>query len=193
MDGTMQLPDRENQRRLLARARTTAAVCLTGAEPALRRQTPHITGRFGGVFVTFWHGHKLRGCVGTFAATEDVLSTIEDVTASSLTDPRFADDPITADEFASLEIEVSLLTDPVPVADPLSLCVGKHGIVVRLGEKSGCFLPKVATEKNWTAEEFLRQCCVMKAGLPPDAWRDREASVCLFEAHAFREPAVQAL
>jgi uncharacterized protein (TIGR00296 family) len=65
--------------------------------------------------------------------------------------------------------------------------IGTHGIVVRRGSLSGCFLPKVAVEQRWTVEEFLSNCCKMKAGLPPNAWRDQSTGVFVFTADVFSE------
>ena len=180
-------PLSEQQRRELLRwARESAQRILTqsGGDAA---EPPRIEGRFGGAFVTFWSGRDLRGCVGTFASTTDLAATIADVTCSSLADPRFEGDPITAEELPGIEIEVSILTDPQPTPDPLSLVPGTHGIIVRRGARTGCFLPLVASERGWSAAEFLSRCCTMKAGLDADAWRDRETQVLLFTADAFRE------
>jgi hypothetical protein len=61
--------------------------------------------------------------------------------------------------------------------------VGRDGLLVRQGSASGLLLPQVATEWDWTREQFLRQTCV-KAGLEGDAWR-RGARVFRFEAEVF--------
>lgn len=179
----------EEQQLLLQVVRETARNLL-GADAVgdTGESTPPVEGRFGGAFVTFWRGKMLRGCVGTFASTSDIVATLREVTRSSLNDSRFRANPITAEELPRLSIEVSILTDPCPTDDPASLIPGRHGIIIRLGDLSGCFLPKVAVDRAWSAEEFLSQCCVMKAALPADAWRDPETEVCLFEAQAFREP-----
>jgi AmmeMemoRadiSam system protein A len=125
--------------------------------------------------------------MGTFEETNDLGATIEQVTRSSLTDPRFASNPITAQELPELDIEVSVLTKPARTDNPAALVPGRHGILIRRGARSGCFLPKVASERGWSAEEFLSTCCTMKAGLPADAWRDPDTQVQLFEAEAFSE------
>jgi len=129
----------------------------------------------------------LRGCVGQFLATTDIAKTVETVTRASLNDARFRQDPITASELQDLTIEISILSDPVSTDDPLGLTPGLHGIIVRRGDRSGCFLPKVATERGWSAEMFLNHCCTMKAGLPADAWRGPDTEVLLFTAEVFSE------
>lgn len=176
----------EQRRQLLQLARDTAQrACAGGRGPDPAE--PDVPGRIGGAFVTLWNGKRLRGCIGTFQASEDIAGTIEEVTRSSVKDVRFTVDPVTAAELAAIDIEISILSDPVVTDDPLSLVPGQHGIIVRRGDRSGCFLPKVASDRNWSAEEFLSQCCTMKAGLPTDAWRDPETEVLLFESQAFSE------
>lgn len=176
----------EIRRELLRLARETAKRELGAAagEPLPR---PKVEGTFGGAFVTFWAGGRLRGCVGRFGTTTDIARLIESVTRSSLGDRRFATDPITAAELPSLNIEISILSDTEVTGDPLSLVPGRHGIVVQRGGRSGCFLPKVATQRGWTAAEFLSNCCSMKAGLAPDAWREPGTEVLLFTAEVFAE------
>jgi AmmeMemoRadiSam system protein A len=166
------------RRALLLVARETARKVL-GLPPGIPEVPPKIAGCFGGAFVTFWAGKRLRGCVGTFVPTEDIVGTIQEVTRQSLADSRFVTDPIRALELDRLDIEISILSDLKPTADPLALIPGTHGILVKQAGKSGCFLPKVASERGWTAKEFLSHCCVMKAGLPQDGWRLPGAEVLL--------------
>jgi len=170
---------------LLPFARNCACRALGGTPAPDDR--PRIEGRFGGAFVTFVRGKTLRGCVGRFEPTTEIVDTVEEVTRASLADSRFANHPITLDELGELTIEVSLLTDPFPTDDPLSLVPGTHGVIVRAGGRSGCFLPKVASERGWTAEEFLSNCCATKAGLADDAWRSPETEVLLFTADVLSE------
>ena len=189
MFAVQEITDSKRLRMLLRIARRTAelelgapSVCCTVGE-----ETATIDGRFGGAFVTFCRGKRLRGCVGSFSATDNIEETIRDVTRKSLVDSRFVTNPITAEELPSLNIEISLLTEPVETTDPLSLVLGYHGIIVRRGAQSGCFLPKVSSERSWNAERFLSNCCTMKANLPADAWRKPDTSVWFFTAQVFSE------
>jgi len=169
---------------LLAHVRAAAERAL-GDDPATPLAAPALRGRFGGAFVTFYRGKALRGCIGTFAPTTDLVATLESVTRSSLADPRFIHNPVTLEELPSLTIEISVLTDPVRTLSPETLVPGTHGIIITRGSQSGCFLPEVATDRGWSAGEFLSQCCTMKAGLPADAWRNPKTSVYLFTAETF--------
>lgn len=180
-------PLEEGERRqLLRRARRAAREAL-GAADSEEATEAGIDGRFGGAFVTLWAGKRLRGCVGSFASTDDIGPTVSEVTKLSLGDARFAAHPVTLDELCSINIEISILSAVERVDDPASLVPGVHGVLVRRGEKSGCFLPKVATERQWAAEEFLSNCCTMKAGLPADAWRSSDTEVLWFTAEVFSE------
>ena len=176
----------EQKRALLRAARNTACDML-GRTLGPPQPESAIDGRFGGAFVTFWAGKRLRGCVGSFASTDDIIATVREVTRRSLADPRFASHAITADELSDLEIEISILSALEPTTDPLALQRGIHGIMITRGSKSGCFLPQVGTESGWSTEEFLCNCCTMKAGLPAGAWREGDTEVSLFTADVFSE------
>ncbi len=171
---------------LLAVARASARQAL-GVAVRAPNDIPVISGRFGGAFVTLWNEGRLRGCMGSFAPTTNVPARVAEVARSVLSDPRFRDDPVTASEIDALTFEVSVLSDLMATDDPLSLVPGVHGVLIRQGGRSGCFLPKVATDHGWSAKEFLRQCCVQKAGLARDAWRDASCTVSLFTVDSFRD------
>lgn len=177
----------DHERKYLLQYARASAARILGTPFEQLSETPNITGTFGGVFVTFWLGKTLRGCVGTFEITQDIVTTIEEVTQGSLQDPRFAANPVTAQELQKLTIEISILSDTTLLSDPLTLVLGYHGIIIRKGPKSGCFLPHVATQKEWSIEEFLSNCCSMKAELPPDSWQDPDTEVLVFSAEVFSD------
>ena len=56
------------------------------------------------------------------------------------------------------------------------------------GLHSGLLLPQVAPEWGFDSLEFPSQTCV-KAGLPPDAWLDKDTMVEHFQAQIFAEVA----
>jgi uncharacterized protein (TIGR00296 family) len=76
------------------------------------------------------------------------------------------------------------------IASPDEIKLGKHGVLVRKGFNSGVFLPQVATETGWTKEEFLSTLCAEKAGLPPEAWKDKSTEIYIFTAEVFSEKEV---
>jgi len=138
-----------------------------------------------GVFVTLHKGERLRGCIGTFDASDDLLPTLRRIAVAATQDPRFRATPIGARELAEISIEISLLSPMRRLANPMDLVLGRDGIYIRRGSRSGCFLPDVATEQGWDKAEFLSQCCAHKAGLPPDAWRSAETEVSVFSVEKF--------
>ena len=91
---------------------------------------------------------------------------------------------MTADEAPRVSIEISVLgpLEPIDPATHGAVVVGRDGLVVEQGRRRGLLLPQVASERGWTAEEFLRQTSI-KAGLAPDAWRT--ATVSRFSADVF--------
>jgi AmmeMemoRadiSam system protein A len=137
-----------------------------------------------GVFVTIKRAGQLRGCLGTLDCVCDIGPEVARCAADAASaDPRFT--PVAFHELAELSIEVSVL-GPLERIDPFepgAITIGHHGLVVEQGRCRGLLLPQVATEWNWTREQFLRQTCV-KANLAPDAWR-HGAIVYRFDAEVF--------
>jgi uncharacterized protein (TIGR00296 family) len=72
------------------------------------------------------------------------------------------------------------------IADTNEIEIGKHGLYMIRGGNTGLLLPQVATQHQWKREEFLSQTCV-KAGLPAQAWKDRETQIYIFSAQIFSE------
>ncbi len=146
---------------------------------------PELTANCG-CFVTLKNNEKLRGCIGQFTSDKPLIELIVDMAkASATSDPRFFNDPVTADELEQLDIEISVLSPLKRTDEPLSLKLGVDGVYIKKGGASGCFLPQVATETGWSKEEFLSHCCAHKAGLSADAWQDPETQVYLFGAEVF--------
>ncbi|MFH0982413.1 MAG: AmmeMemoRadiSam system protein A [Planctomycetota bacterium] len=172
--------------KLLAFARNMVQAELTSPSAVEKpRDLPNLP--HGGAFVTLKNRGRLRGCMGTFSPRETLLETIECAARLAADDPRFRNYPVTPEEMDDIRIEISVLSSPEPTDRPEALEVGRHGIWIRRGLASGCFLPQVATERNWSVEQFLSNCCAMKAGLAPDAWKDPETEVLLFAAEIIAE------
>lgn len=146
--------------------------------PALRRDM--------GAFVTLSlrQNHRLRGCIGEIQPFRPLWKAVLGrAVDAAFRDPRFL--PLTAREFADVEIEISALTPAVPVGSWRDIVIGRHGMTLSKNGRSAVFLPQVAPEQGWGIEETLTNLA-MKAGLPPDAWRDG-ASFTVFEAIVFHE------
>jgi len=140
-----------------------------------------------GCFVTIHNHGQLRGCIGVFQSDKPLLKNVVEMAAEAAHDSRFTMNPLTSAELDRIDIEISILSPLELTHDPLSLELGTHGIYIKRGWTSGCFLPQVATETGWTREEFLSNCCSGKAGLPPDAWKRSDTQVFLFTAEVFGE------
>jgi len=141
--------------------------------------------RDGAAFVTLRKEGRLRGCMGRMQATSPLYKTvIRMAIAAASEDPRFR--PVRPDELGDIHIEISVNTPLRPVSGPDEIVLGKHGVVVTKGFRQGVFLPHVATETGWTKEEFLRNLCAHKAGLPPDEYT-KDARLYVFTSVTFEE------
>ncbi|HKQ63319.1 MAG TPA: AmmeMemoRadiSam system protein A [Candidatus Polarisedimenticolaceae bacterium] len=168
----------------LARAAIREAL-LHDSALARERQAVEITAGLAaprGVFVTL-RAEELRGCVGRVVGDKPLHVAVAEVARqSALEDPRFP--PVSAAELPQLRIEISALTPLRPLADITALVLGRDGVQLSYRGRRSVFLPQVAIEQGWGAEEFLQQLS-RKAGLPPEAWRD--AVLEAFEAEVFSE------
>jgi len=137
-----------------------------------------------GAFVTLHQEEVLRGCIGTFEATDPLWYTIQRMAISAATaDPRFPS--VKVAELESLHFEISVLS-PLWEASPEEIQIGTHGIYLSRGFQRGVLLPQVAVEYGWDRETFLEHTCI-KAGLPHGAWKAPETKVEIFSAEVFGE------
>jgi AmmeMemoRadiSam system protein B/AmmeMemoRadiSam system protein A len=136
-----------------------------------------------GAFVTLHNRGNLRGCIGYIRAQKPLYQTISEMArAAAFQDSRFK--PVTQGELADLDIEISVLTPLAKVSEIEDIRVGEHGIYIIKDHHSGLLLPQVATEQKWDRESFLQHTCT-KAGLPEDAWKDKETEIYIFSADIF--------
>ena len=182
----------QQEQTLLRVACEAIEAAVSGKEaPAVTSDDPDLNVRQG-CFVTIKNSGRLRGCIGNFTSDKPLIELVSEMAVSAATrDPRFLMEPIIANEFESLEVEISVLSPMELTDDPASLRLGIDGIYIVNGARSGCFLPQVATETGWTETQFLTYCCVEKAGLSADAWEDPDTKVYLFTADAFSSPFIQ--
>ena len=138
-----------------------------------------------GVFVSLHEGETLRGCIGTIEAEKPLYRIIQEMAVAAATrDPRFA--PVEEGELDDLTIEISVLGVRREVRGPDEIVIGVDGLWISHGERRGLLLPQVAVQASWDAVTFLTRTC-HKAGLPPEAWRDPEATVTAFQAQVFSD------
>ncbi len=151
----------------------------------IKENDPALT-QIMGVFVTLHKQGQLRGCIGNITASSPLYLTVRDIAVESASaDPRFS--PVRLDELKDIEIEISALSALQKVNSVDKIEMGKHGVIIKRGFKSGVFLPQVARETGWSKEEFLSQLCAQKAGLSADAWKDKDTQIQIFSSEVFSE------
>jgi AmmeMemoRadiSam system protein A len=137
-----------------------------------------------GAFVTLLKNGELRGCIGRFDSSEPLYRVVQHMAIAAATeDNRFPQ--VSRDEIGSLEIEISALTPMRKISSADEIELGRHGIYIKKGNRSGTFLPQVAIETGWTKDDFLGHCARDKAGLGWDGWKDAE--IYVYEANVFSE------
>jgi len=138
-----------------------------------------------GAFVTLKEHGELRGCIGYMSPVKQLCMTVRDVAAlAAVEDHRFP--PVTPAELGRLEYEISVLSPMRRVLDIQEIKVGKHGLLIKKGDKEGVLLPQVPVEQNWDRKRFLEEVC-LKAGLPRETWKEEDADLFLFSALVFNE------
>jgi len=137
-----------------------------------------------GAFVTLNENKQLRGCIGLFGNDMPLYKVVEEMAESAaFGDPRFF--PVRKDELDKIDIEISVLSPMKKIKNIDQFILGKQGIYISKGGRSGTFLPQVEDETHWSKEEFLGHCARDKAGLAWDGWKD--ADLYTYEALVFRE------
>lgn len=180
--------DEQAKRILLGIARKSIRAALKKEpNPLVSCNHPDLQGKLG-VFVTLKTCGQLRGCIGRFLSDIPLYQLVSEMAAASATDDsRFEHNRITPSELDRLDIEISVLSPLTRINNPLDFELGKHGIYIKKGFCTGCFLPQVATETGWSKEEFLSYCCSHKAGLPSNAWRHKEVEIYIFTTQIIEE------
>jgi uncharacterized protein len=172
----------DQRRALVAAARASVSNRVGGATLSLMALADLPSA--SGVFVTLKCSGRLRGCLGVIEMAAPLGAEVVRCAADAATcDPRFP--PLTANELVDLSIEVSVLgpLERINPSAPEAIVLGRHGLVIEMGDRRGLLLPQVALEWQWSREQFLRQTC-LKAKLAPDAWQ-RGAYVYRFDAEVF--------
>ncbi len=124
-------------------------------------------------FVTLNRQGMLRGCIGHLEATLPLVEDVaENAFSAAFRDPRFP--PLGDDEYARLELHISVLTPAEPLnceseSDLLKqMRPFRDGLILAEGIRRGTFLPSV-WEQLPEPRDFLRHL-KRKAGLPDDYW-----------------------
>jgi len=141
-----------------------------------------------GCFVTLTHDGKLRGCIGNTQARDPLFrSVMSNACGAAFRDTRFSS--VRGTEIPELEIEISVLTTPNPLAYASAAdLLGKlrpnvDGVVLKVEGKTATFLPQV-WEKIPIAADFLNELA-RKARLPTSAWRGPDVEVSTYQVESF--------
>lgn len=96
-----------------------------------------------GVFVTLHKQGELRGCIGHIEPRRAHLyeEVAEVARASATADPRFA--PVRPEELDQLDLDVSVLEPPEPIAGPEALDPAVYGVIATAGQRSALLLPGI--------------------------------------------------
>jgi len=178
---------KEDQKTLLKIARETVENYIKeGKIPEYKIDSPDLNKKLG-AFVTIKKHGNLRGCIGRFSPTDIPLYQVvsQMAIAAATQDVRFT--PVKVDELKDLTYEISVLSPLKRIDDWRKIEIGKHGVQIRYGLRSGVFLPQVATENNWNLETFLSMLCIEKLGLPGNCYKEKEAQIYVFTAQVFGE------
>lgn len=178
--------NRDEQKELLKIARQTVESYISqGIVPQFQVSSPALMQK-SGAFVTIKKRGNLRGCIGLFEPDIPLYKVVTEMAiAAAVKDARFY--PVQPQELPDLKYEISVLSPLEKINDWRKIEVGKHGVEIRKGLRSGVFLPQVATENNWDRETFLENLCSQKAGLAPDCYKDKDTELYIFTAQVFGE------
>lgn len=146
-----------------------------------------------GCFVTLTIKGELRGCIGNILPDRPLAeAVVSNSRLAALSDSRFS--PVTPAEVPDIDIEVSVLSTPTQLhfisADDLmkKLRPRIDGVVLKIGEHRATFLPQVWDQLS-NPNDFLNHLTT-KAGLYPQAWRDGNTELLIYQVEAFKESEV---
>jgi AmmeMemoRadiSam system protein A len=138
-----------------------------------------------GAFVTLRRRDtgELRGCRGEYRPQRPLIeSVIRQAIASATDDPRFP--AVEEPEVPCLSIRINALT-ALRRIESREIDLGRHGLVVQQGRRSGLLLPEVPRLFGLrTPEEFLK-ALYRKAGLPHEAATHDDVELFAFETEAW--------
>ena len=175
---------RERGFALLAARSALITFLARGVVPRSRTFSPSLL-QLRGSFVTLRRRDtgELRGCRGECRPLRPLIhSVIQQTICSATDDSRFR--PVTDEEVAHLTIRISALT-PLERIQPHAIVLGRHGLVIVKGPRSGLLLPEVPAHFGLqTVEEFL-DALYRKAQLGPRNVTDDDIELFSFETEAW--------
>jgi AmmeMemoRadiSam system protein A len=175
---------------LIARQALQEAFKDLPTSPLDYNRLPPILMEDGATFVTITINGELRGCVGTLEAYQPLAEDVREHTlAAAFKDYRFP--PLQPEELPDVEIEISRLTKPKPLAyqnpqDLLKLLrPGIDGVLLQDGIRRATFLPQV-WEKLPNPVMFLSHLC-QKMGVDSNLGKVKNLTVSTYQVEMFHE------
>jgi hypothetical protein len=177
---------------LLELARKTLLQVTAGGEvpEVAQKDVPPKLAEKQACFVTLTEAGTLRGCIGHLMAMEPLYQAVaENTRNAALRDPRFL--PVKPEEVDKIKIEISVLTEPQPLAfsspdDLLSkLHPNEDGVLLHIGPRTATFLPQVWAQIP-DKVKFLEHLS-QKAGGAPSDWRGKDVTVEIYHVECFEE------
>jgi AmmeMemoRadiSam system protein A len=185
------LPAAERKFLLELARKSVASVTAGGSVPEVaEKDVPAKLLEKQACFITLTKDGALRGCIGNLSALEPLHRAVAtNASNAALRDPRFP--PVQSDELDKIRIEISVLSEPQPLAfhspdDLLSkLHPNEDGVLLHIGSRMATFLPQV-----WAhipdKIQFLEHLS-QKTGCGPSAWRGKDVSISVYHAECFEE------
>ncbi|MDZ4676005.1 MAG: AmmeMemoRadiSam system protein A [Oligoflexia bacterium] len=131
-----------------------------------------------GLFITLKKSGNIRGSMGLLDSNTTLAETLFEVAGTAAThDSRHP--PIEENEIKDLEINVTLLSEIKKLKSADDIKIKQTGLIISRGANRAVLLPHVASDNNWSSEQFLEACCE-KAKLSHKAWRDPNTLVEYF-------------
>jgi len=181
-----ELLNAEEKKRLLQIARETLNAYVNKGEKLVISEDSRALNKEMGAFVTLHKRGQLRGCIGNIVGRGPLCQTVSDMAIQASTqDPRFS--PVAPEELDEIDLEISVLSPLKKIDDPEEIIMGKHGVLVKSGFRSGVYLPQVAVETGWNREEFMNSLCMHKAGISKESWKNKTCDIYIFSAEVFGE------
>jgi AmmeMemoRadiSam system protein A len=189
---SLQAFSREEQEQLLRLARRSLTEVVTNDKlPEVKTNAfPQKFAEVKGCFVTLTEYGRLRGCIGHIRPQEPLYKAVMDNTLNAAKrDPRFK--PVRPDELDQVEIEISVLTVPEPLAfsSPEDLLAKlqphRDGVVLQMDGRSATYLPQV-WEEIPDKTRFL-DTLAQKAGATAGDWRAPGTQVFIYRVECFKE------
>lgn len=183
------------QRRfLLQLARRTIAAAAAAREQPMPEPAPQELEapllEYRACFVTLEKPSGLRGCIGHLVPHEPLFRAVmNSARQAAVADPRFS--RVQPDELDEISIEISVLSPLIlltyqSVPDLLDQLVPlRHGVVLRLEDRTCTFLPQV-WEQIPAKADFLDRLA-QKGGWERSSWRHPQAQLSIYEVESFHE------